>query len=64
MDPLPKIPKAGDLVVVKYGRALGLGAIIAINLSGDAVVSWESVGLSLHPLTSLEVVDPSKLYKW
>jgi hypothetical protein len=64
MEPLPKnIHKADDLVVVKYGRALGLGTIVVINLHGEAVVSWESVGLHLHLLTALEVVQPSKLYK-
>ena len=53
----------GDTVVVNHGRALGLGTVIVINPSGEVLVSWDSVGLSLHALTSLEVVQPSKLYK-
>jgi len=53
----------GDTVVVKHGRALGLGTVIVINPSGEVLVSWDSVGLNLHTLTSLEIVQPSKLYK-
>ena len=59
--------KVGDTVVVKHGTALGLGTVIAINEAdykdtyGQALVSWDSIGLKTHRHTALEVVDLDKL---
>ena len=68
MPTLPKINiKVGDTVIVKYGDALGLGKVLAINTIdykdsyGQALVSWRSIGLRTHQHTSLQAVDPSKL---
>ena len=64
MIPAPKINLiVGDTVVIKYGRALGLGTVIIINLSSEVLVSWERVGLSLHATTSLEIVQLNTLYR-
>ena len=68
MPTLPKINiKVGDIVIVKHGTALGLGKVLAVNTIdykdsyGQALVSWESIGLKTHSHTSLQTVDPSKL---
>ncbi len=65
MEPaLKKKLIVGDNVVIKYGRGLGLGTVVVINIHGEVLVSWETVGLSLHAPTSLEIVDPTELYRW
>jgi len=71
MNPLPQINvKVGDTVIIKYGKAMGLGTVLAINFIdyddtyGRALVSWELFGLSTHFHTSLETVDRDKLCWW
>ena len=71
MQPPPEITiKVGDTVIIKQGRALGLGMVVAINYIdykesyGQTLVSWESIGLHTHQHTSLQVVDLEKLCWW
>ena len=65
MIPAPKINLiVGDNVVIKRGNALGLGTVIAFSSNGEVLVSWETVGLSLHDAESLEIVKTDELYKW
>ena len=65
MIPAPKINLiVGDNVVIKRGNALGLGTVIAFSSNGEVLVSWETVGLSLHDAESLEIVKTDELYRW
>ena len=71
MDPLPKIDlHIGDTVIKRYGKAMGLGTVIAINhvdykdTYGQVLISWDIYGLQTHMHYSLEVVDVDNLCWW
>jgi hypothetical protein len=51
--------KLNDIVVLKYGTAIGWGRIIAFDGDDEtiALVSWGTVGLQSHNRSSLQVVD-------
>ena len=62
MEPLPKINlHVGDTVIMKHGRAMGLGTVVVIEPSGLVLVSWDIYGLQTLYYYSLEVVDVDKL---
>jgi hypothetical protein len=64
MEPAPKKKlMVGDTVVINNGKALGLGTVIVVNDDGEVLVSWGTIGLNLHLSSSLEIVDPTDLYR-
>jgi hypothetical protein len=49
----------GAIVVVRYGVSYGWGRVVAFDPLDEAnvLVSWDTIGLKIHPASSLQVID-------